>query len=310
MRLSPYFCIHMPPIPRSKYLPHLACLAVSLIYGANFTLAKQIMPLYIQPYGFILMRVTFATIMFWLSGLVVKETIARKDFPRLMACGLFGVALNQLWFFKGLSLTSPINASLLMIMTPILVLVFAVIGKQEQITWRKLIGIVLGTAGASAIILYSDAASNKEASTLGDLYVFLNAASYGTFLVIVKPLMTRYHPFTIIKWVFLFGLIPVIPAGYSQLVAVDWSLFGVSAWLIVIYVLLFTTYLAYALNTYAMRSVEPSVVGYYIYIQPIFATCIALALGSDQLTWIKIVAGLVTFAGVYLATVKPKVKVR
>ncbi len=293
---------------RTQYIPHLALLAVSLIYGANFTLAKQIMPLYIQPYGFILLRVMFATAMFWLSGIFIKETIAKKDFPRLMACGLFGVSLNQLWFFKGLSLTSPINASLLMIVTPILVLVFAVVGKQEQMTLRKFIGIVLGTAGASAIILYSDASSNKEATILGDVYVFLNAASYGTFLVIVKPLMTKYHPFTIIKWVFLFGLIPVIPAGYSELAAVDWALLDTSAWLIVGYVLLFTTYLAYALNTYAMRSVEPSVVGYYIYVQPICATTIALAMGSDHLTWIKIVAGLVTFAGVYLATVKPKGK--
>lgn len=289
---------------RANYLPHMALMAVSLIYGANFTLAKQVMPLYIQPYGFILLRVVFATAMFWLSGLMIKETVARKDFPRLMACGLFGVALNQLWFFKGLSITSPINASLLMIVTPILVLLFAVVGKQEKITWRKLLGIVLGTAGASAIILYSDAATNKEASILGDLYVFLNAAAYGVFLVLVKPLMSRYHPFTVIKWVFFFGLIPVIPMGYDELAMVDWQQLDFTAWLIVGYVLLFTTYLAYGLNVYAMRSVAPSVVGYYIYVQPVCATGIALAMGSDELTWVKVVAGLVTFVGVYLATVK------
>jgi drug/metabolite transporter (DMT)-like permease len=284
----------------------MALMAVSLIYGANFTLAKQVMPLYIQPYGFILLRVVFATAMFWLSGLVIKETVARKDFPRLMACGLFGVALTQLWFFKGLSITSPINASLLMIVTPILVLVFAVVGKQEKITLRKLLGIILGTGGASAIILYSDAATNKEASILGDLFVFLNAAAYGVFLVLVKPLMSRYHPFTVIKWVFLFGLIPVIPMGYGELMLVDWQQLDATAWFIVGYVLLFTTYLAYGLNVYAMRSVAPSVVGYYIYVQPVCATGIALALGSDELTWVKVVAGLVTFVGVYLATVKGK----
>ena len=305
---TPIFAPNMQPTNRSKYLPHAALMAVSLIYGANFTLAKQVMPLYIQPFGFILLRVIFATVMFWLSGLMIKETVARTDIPRLMACGLFGVAINQLFFFKGLNITSPINASLLMIVTPILVLVFAVLGKQEKMSLRKVLGVVLGTGGASAIILFSNAASNKEASMVGDLYVFLNAAAYGTFLVIVKPLMSKYHPFTVIKWVFLFGLIPVLPAGYSELAAVDWSLLDTSAWLIVGYVLLFTTYLAYALNTYAMRSVEPSVVGYYIYVQPICATIIALSLGSDHLTWIKVLAGLVTFAGVYLATTKPTAK--
>lgn len=299
----------MQPTARSKYLPHLALMAVSLIYGANFSLAKQVMPLYILPYGFILLRVVFAVVLFWITGLLVKETVARKDIPRLIACGIFGVAINQLFFFKGLNITSPINASLLMIVTPILVLAFAIVGKQERMTWRKLIGMVLGTAGASAIILYSDAASNKEASVLGDLFVFLNAASYGVYLVIVKPLMGKYHPITVIKWVFLFGLIPVIPAGYSELAAVQWHTMDVSAWLIVGYVLLFTTFFAYGLNVYAMRSVEPSVVGYYIYVQPICATLIALAIGSDHLTWIKIVAGLVTFAGVYLATTKPKATV-
>lgn len=291
---------------RSKYLPHLALMAVSLIYGANFSLAKQVMPLHILPNGFILLRVVFAVVLFWLTGLMVKETIARKDMLRLAASGVFGVAVNQLLFFKGLNITSPINASLLMIVTPILVLAFAILGKQERMTWRKLVGILLGSAGASAIILFSDAATNKEASVLGDLFVFLNAASYGIYLVIVKPLMTKYHPITVIKWVFLFGLIPVVPFGYTELAAVQWENLDVQSWLIVGYVLLFTTYFAYGLNIYAMRSVEPSVVGYYIYVQPICATLIALAIGSDHLTWIKIVAGLVTFAGVYLATTKPK----
>ncbi len=298
----------MSPSNRSKYLPHLALIAVSLIYGANFSLAKQVMPLYIQPFGFILLRVVFAAALFWITGLLVKETIARKDIPRLIACGIFGVAINQLFFFKGLNITSPINASLLMIVTPILVLTFAILGKQERMTFRKLGGIILGTAGAYAIILYSNGASNKEASILGDMFVFLNAASYGTYLVIVKPLMSKYHPITIIKWAFTFGLIIVLPFGYTELTQVAWHTLDISAWLIIGYVLLFTTFFAYGLNVYAIRSVEPSVVSYYIYIQPICATLIALGMGADQLTWIKVVAGLVTFAGVYLATTKPKAK--
>lgn len=299
----------MQPTNRSKYLPHAALMAVSLIYGANFSLAKQVMPLYIMPYGFILLRVLFAVVLFWITGLMVKETVARQDIPRLIACGIFGVAINQLFFFKGLNITSPINASLLMIVTPILVLAFAILGKQERITFRKLVGIMLGTAGASAIILYSNGASNKEASMLGDLFVFLNAASYGTYLVVVKPLMSKYHPITIIKWVFTFGLIAVVPFGYTELTEVAWHTLTASAWFIVGYVLLFTTFFAYGLNVYAIRSVEPSVVSYYIYLQPIFATLIALGIGADQLTWIKVVAGLVTFAGVYLATTKPKAKI-
>lgn len=288
---------------------HLALFSVALIYGANYTIAKEVLDNdYIQPLGFILLRVLSGLILFSLVHfLFIKEKIERKDIGKLILCGLFGVAINQMFFFTGLKLTRPINAALIMTVCPIIVLIVSAIILKEAVTARKLLGIVLGASGAVLLILYGEELSFGKDRILGDIMIFVNATSYGIYLVLVKSLMQKYHPFTVVKWVFSIGILFVFPFGIGELAVVDWSLFKSSTWIAVAYVLIFTTFLAYFLNAYALKMVRASTVSIYIYLQPVLATLVAVLVQSDQLVLQKVVFGLMIFAGVYLVSSKKPV---
>ena len=288
----------------SKIKAHIALFLVALIYGANYTIAKDVLDNeHIKPIGFILMRVITGLILFTIiHTLYVKEKVERKDFFRLILCGLFGVAINQTFFFSGLKLTTPINASLIMTTTPILVLIASSIIIGEKITLRKVLGIVVGCSGAVLLILNGEKINFEKDQILGDLMIFINATSYGIYLVMVKSLMKKYNPITVVKWVFIFGTLFVFPFGYNELTEVQWHTFDLSIWLAIAYVLICTTFLAYLFNAYALKTVNPSVVSIYIYLQPLLATLVALVFAKDNLAMIKVISGALIFLGVYLVS--------
>ncbi|MGB0917466.1 MAG: DMT family transporter [Flavobacteriales bacterium] len=287
-------------------LAHLALIGAQLLYGANYTIAKEAMPEYIQPFGFVLLRCLGATALFWLVGLFIKEKVDKKDIPKLVLGGLFGIAINQLMFFKGLSLTQPINAAVLMISTPIMVLIMAAIIIKERITTQKAIGIGVGMLGTLIILVAGKKLSFSSDTFLGDILIFINATSYGVYLVIISPIMRKYHPITVIKWVFLFGLFMVAPFGYEQFSEIGWSTFPTHVIWAAVYVVIGLSFLAYLFNAVALKYVSPSVVSIYIYLQPIFATVFAISLGKDQLDWIKMLSALLICVGVYLVSAKAK----
>lgn len=287
----------------NKYKAHIALLVSTLIYAGNYTVAKEVMPDYVQPFGFIVMRVITAVTLYWLAHLLlVKEKIEKKDFKRLFLCGMFGVAINQLLFFKGLSLTTPINASLIMTTNPILVLLIAGIVVKETITVYKIAGIVIGAIGAIILILFGENFSFGSKTFLGDLFIFINSMSFGFYLVLVKSLMDKYHPLTVIKWVFLFGSFVVIPVGFEEFNEINFSTIPADIWLCILYVLLGTTFIAYLCNTFALKIANASLVSTYIYFQPLFASIIALMFGKDQITLLKIISSVCIFTGVYLVS--------
>jgi drug/metabolite transporter (DMT)-like permease len=284
-------------------IAHFFLFVVNFIYGANYYIAKTVMPAYIGPSGFILLRVISATLMFFLTALFfAREKIERSDRLRFMLCGLFGIAINQLTFFMGLSLSSPINASIIMTATPVLVLITAAVLLREKVTARKVAGILAGASGALILLTFGKKISFSDDTFAGDLLVFANAISYGVFLVLVKPLMLRYHFLTVMKWVFLCGMFFVFPFGFGELGDVSWKSIPEPGMWAIAYVVIATTFLAYMLNSIGLQTLSPSVVSIYIYLQPLIATVFSLAAGKDQLTLIKIVSALLIFAGVYLVS--------
>jgi drug/metabolite transporter (DMT)-like permease len=290
---------------------HLALLGANLIYGLNYTIAKDVMPDYLQPSGFVLFRVIGALSLFWFTGLLVKgPAVEKKDMGRLVLCGLFGVAVNQLFFFEGLSLTSPINAAIIMVATPILVLIFSSVIVKERITINKVIGILIGIGGATLLILGNGAIAigALRSNPLGDLFIFLNAASYAVYLAMVKALMQKYDPITVIKWVFLWGLVFVMPFGVNQVLNAEWGQIPGNIWLAILFVVLGTTYLAYLLNTIALKAVSPTVTAIYIYLQPLIAAVVALSLGKDEITFVKVASAILIFTGVYMVSRKEGLK--
>ena len=288
---------------------HAALVLVGIIYGANYGIAKLAMPDYLMPFGFILVRVTAATLIFWLlHQFSSSEKInLKRDGWRLALCGFLGVAANQLLFFKGLSLTSPINASLIMTITPVLVLIAGAFLSSERITWQKALGITLGLGGAALLItIRGNNANDSGSSITGDILVFLNATSYGLYLVAVKPLMLRYKSLTVVKWVFSIGWLIIIPFGFQEAIEANWHSFPTSVWLSIGFVIVFTTCVAYLLNAWALTYVNSSVVGIYIYLQPLFASFIAILLKQDSPTGFTALCAVFIFAGVYLVSKKNK----
>lgn len=283
----------------------IAAMTVSIIYGVSFTIAKDVMPSYLKPYGFILIRVFGATVLFWIiSFFVPKEKIQRKDLPRIIAAAFFGVALNMLTFFKGLSYTSPISAAVIMVTAPILVMIFSSIIIKEKIKLRKVFGILLGLFGTSFLILYGKSIGNASNASLGNLLVFINAASYAFYLIIVKKLMDKYNAFAFVKWIYFFGLLMVLPFGWNEYQEVKWSVMPVYILWEIGFVVVFTTFFTYLFNLVSMRELNPTTVAVFIYLQPLFATVFAVSLGKDQLTLVKIVSAVLIFVGVYLVTQK------
>jgi len=297
----------MNPIPdqghflnRNKLVvAHLAAIGANIIFGINYVVAKGIMPDYLAPRVVIFLRVTGAMAIFWVISLIMpKQVVAKHDLLKMFIAAIFGVAINQILFFEGLNLTTPINASVIMVGVPILVLFFAHFIIKERITKNKMIGIVLGFSGSVFLIIQAGNAS-FQGSQLGNLLVFTNAASYALFLVLIKPLMAKYHPLTVMKWVFTFGFVLITPFTLHLVLIADFRIIPTNIWLSIGFVVLFTTVIAYFLNNFSLKVISPTVNSAYIYFQPFLATFVAISFGKDVLTWPEIVAALLIFTGVY-----------
>ncbi|MFI5220542.1 MAG: DMT family transporter [Bacteroidia bacterium] len=286
----------------SNFRAHLSVLTANLIYGANYSIAKKIMPEYIGPFGFIMVRVFFTMILFFIVGLFIKEKIEKKDLKNIILCGLFGIAINQLFFFWGLSKTTPINSALMMTTNPILVLIIARFVLKEIISIQKIAGIITGITGASLLIVFGKTVSLSSETVLGDLMVLTNSLSFAVFLILVKPLMMKYHVVTLMKWVFFFGTFMVFPFGFEESIHARWQDLSFELWLGVIYVVVAVTFIAYFLNIIALRNLSSSVVSFYIYLQPLFATVFSLLLNEGKPNFLQFVAAILIFIGVYLVS--------
>ncbi|MBM6500398.1 DMT family transporter [Flavobacterium macrobrachii] len=283
----------------------LAATLVSIIYGVTFTIAKDVMPKYVEPFGFILMRVGGSMLLFWIiTPFFSTEKIEKQDFPRIIAAAFFGVALNMLTFFKGLSYTSPIMGAVLMVTTPMIVLVLSAILMKERMQNRKIYGLILGLIGTVFLILYGKSVINASNATLGNILVFINAVSYGFYLIIVKKLMDKYNAFAFVKWIYTFGFLMVLPFGWSEFQAVDFTNVPMDIFWKIGFVVVFSTFLTYLLNLVSMRELKPTTVAVFIYLQPLFATIFAVSLGKDDVTWVKLISAVLIFTGVYLVTQK------
>lgn len=290
-----------------NFKAHIALLAVNIFYGANYSIAKISLPAYIHPAGYILLRVAASTLLYVLFLLTMARRgqswkIERSDWLRFILCGITGVAVNQILFFEGLARTSSIHAALILTSNPLLVLVAAAFLIRENITAIKFLGILLGISGAVVLIIYGHEVTLGYGSVKGDSFILLNSMSYAIYLVLIKPLMKKYNPVLAVTWVFFFGMLFTAPFGYRELSQVQWSAMPPNVVASVIYVIVFATFLAYLLNTYALKTMSPAVVSYYIYVQPVIAAIIAAYYAQEKLTWLHLVSCILIFSGVFLVS--------
>ena len=287
-----------------RTLAILAALGATTIYGLNHTIAKGVMPTYVKPFGFIFLRLLGATLLFWgISIFGPKEKLERLDWGRLLVCAFFGMGINMLSFFKGLDLSTPINSAVLITITPILVVILSALFIKENISLQRGIGVFMGLIGALALILFG-AEIRQDASNipLGNLLFIVNATSYGLYLILVKKLLEKYHPFTLMKWMFGIGLIITLPITYSEFTKIQWGQLPMEALGAIAFVIIGTTFLTYLFNVFALTQLKASTVGVFMYLQPLIGIIFAIITGKDYLTLIKFTAIILVLIGVYLVS--------
>ena len=281
-----------------------AALGATLIYALNHTIAKDVMPTYIQGFGFIGIRLIGATIAFWLIGLLMpKQHIDKADRWAFLRAAFFGMAINMLAFFKGLEYSTPINSTVIITTTPIMVFLFSVILLKENIRPKRAIGVLIGFLGALSLVLFSQQApANAPNISLGNFLFIANASTYGLYMIYVKPLSEKYNTIHLLKWLFLIGLLMTMPFTLPELLEVDFQQMPHSVWWRIGFVVLGTTFMTYLLMVYAIRHLRATSLSVFTYLQPIIGIVYAALVGADFMTPVKWIAMSFVLLGVFLVT--------
>lgn len=285
---------------------HIAVIGANVIFGSTYAVVKYITGSVIHPYSLNVVRILVSLFLFW--GLFLfkpgKVKIKREHIPRFLLCALTGVVINQIFYIKGVSLTTTIHSSLLSLATPIFITIIAAWLLREGLTIVKFTGLILGIGGAVMLVLLKDNSHSGSDVLLGDVLVLINAVSYAFYLVMVRPLMAEYSGIQVLRWVFTIGALAILPFGMDHFIATDWSVFSYTHWLALAFVAVGSTFLAYLLNVYGISVIGPSATGAYIYTQPVFAAIIAVVFAGEHFSMVKLMAAVLIFTGVYLANLK------
>jgi drug/metabolite transporter (DMT)-like permease len=288
---------------RVKTWAHISLLVANIIVGINYNVAKAVMPEHIKPFALASLRSLFGVVLFWIASFFIpKETVSKKDLLYLLACSFFGVVINQILFLVGLNLTSPINSSIILATNPIFAFIFAAFILKEKISFLKGGGLAIGLVGVTLLILQNGTPDLASSTFLGDIYVLINCISWAFYTVIIKRMLEKYHPITVMKWIFFFGMFTVVPLGYKQWSTMDWTSISLNGWLGIGFVVVFATFFAYLLISFGLRRLSPTIVSIYVYMQPVIAAYIATIFGQDQITLVMGISAFLIFAGVFFVS--------
>lgn len=290
-----------------KFKGHIAMFSANIAWGLMAPLSKMAMahPA-INSWMLVSFRVIGAAMAFWLFGLFTKrEKVPFADLKLLAVAALLGIILNQGVFILGVSLTSPINASIVTTSLPIVTMLIAAVYLKEPITWLKLGGIVVGASGALTLILSNTTGGNgadQAASLTGIGLCLLSQVSYATYFVLFKNMISRYHPFTLMKWMFLFAALIYLPFNLPQILSTNFSEVPASVLWEIVFVVFGATFFSYLMIPIGQKYLRPTVATMYNNVQPIVATIATVSLGIGTFGWLKAMAIVLVFFGVFLVT--------
>ena len=296
---------------KGKLKGHAALWAANIVWGLNAPIGKSVLqseanPGGISPFALSVYRMVGAALLFWAVSLFFpRERVAPRDIVLLLFASVFGIQLNQMLFLWGLSLTSPIDTSIIATIVPVLTMILATLFRREPITWLKAGGVFLGCAGALILILVSQHGTGHSSSVMGDVLCIVSAVSYATYLTAFRNVIVRYSPVTTMKWMFLFTTLTLVPFTFRHVLDAPafhrevWDFTELGA---IFYVLFGATFLPYLLIPMSLKRIRPTTVSMYNYVQPIVASFIAVMIGQDTLSWQKVLSAVLVFTGVYLVT--------
>lgn len=286
-----------------KLTGHIALFSANIIFGINTPISRTLMPEILSPYTLTFFRLTGGLLIFWIASLFIKkEPVPAKDILMLFFASLFALTLNQLPYFIGLSMTSPIDASIVVTMLPILTMILAAVFIKEPITLMKAVGVLVGASGALLLVFTSHHAHVGQSNFWGNLIIFSAVGSFAIYLTVFKSLIMRYSPITVMKWMFLFGTIVCFPFCYKPLVQTDFSLLTTGTFWRIGYIVIFATFLGYLLLPIGQKVLRPTTLSMYNYVQPIVASMVAVFIGIDTFGFEQGLSGVLVFSGVYIVT--------
>ena len=286
-----------------SYKGHLTMFVVNLIFGLNTPITKSVLSDTLTPYSLYFLRIAGASLLFWIASVFVKENkVSSRDLMMLFLAGMLGVAINQFSFVKGLSMTSPINAAIIVTLTPIITMVLSAIFQKEPITRKKVVGVFIGACGALLLILTSVQVISNAGSAMGNMLCLLSSLSYALYLTAFKKLINRHHPITLMKWMFLFSAIVTLPICWNDIQSIPWQAISTSEYVRIGYVVILATFVTYMLIPVGQKLLRPTTLSMYNYIQPLVASLVAVAIGLDDFGWNTVLAAVLVFCGVYIVT--------
>lgn len=290
----------MVSLPNAK--GHLALLTTTVIFGFNGPFSKILFSTPgFSPYMHMFCRFLGAGTLFWIASIFSpSEKIAKRDWLPLFGASLTGVLFNQGVFAIGISMTSPLNQSLLSTLGPIVTMLLAAFFLKEPITWKKALGVFIGASGAVLLVLGKG--TEGHSSVWGDLICLSATVSYCLYLTFFRRIIIRYSPIALMKWLFLISFVLVLPKTLPDVCCFDWKNQGVVFYSCLFFVVILATFVAYLLLPIAQKKLRPTVVSIYNYGLPVVATSMALILGQDRFTYPKLLAALLVLCGVYLVT--------
>lgn len=285
------------------YAGHLSMFAANVIWGLNAPIGKVVLSSGITALSLTTFRMAGAAAAFWFVSLFMRrEHVTPADMIRLFFAAMFGVILNQGSFIFGLSLTSPIDASIVTTTTPIITMIVAALYLREPVTGKKIAGILIGAVGALTLILGGNGSSGGSSSIAGDLLVLTAQISFAIYLTVFRDIIRKYSPVTVMKWMLTYASVCFIPFSYGDIAAIDLHSLPMRVVWCTLFVVFGATFLSYMLMMTAQRTMRPTLVSMYNYVQPVVATVVAVAAGMDTFGPAKWLAVALVFTGVFIVT--------
>ena len=285
-----------------KLSGHVALFVANLIFGVNIPITRMLMPEHISPYALTFLRFAGGMVLFWIVSFFVKtEKVTSRDKVILLFASLFALTMNQIPFFVGLSMTSPIDASIVVTLLPIVTMLLAALILKEPITKLKAFGVLVGASGALLIVM-NQSGHGHSGNMSGNLIVFIAVTSFALYLTVFKGLIMRYSAITIMKWMFLYATITGLPIFFTSVASTEFAAMNMADYLKIAFVLVFATFIGYLLLPIGQKTLRPTTLSMYNYVQPIMASIVAIFIGIDEFGYTQAMAAVLVFAGVYIVT--------
>lgn len=281
---------------------HIALLITNIIFGLNLPIARSLIPDELSPLSLNFFRMAGAALLFWIASLFIKKTkIPLRDIFLLFLAGMLGICINQTSFIVGFSTVSPVTASLLITLLPVITMLLSFIFMKEPISWMKVVGIAVGASGALLLIL-NNASAHGQNSLKGILLILFSTTCYALYLTLFKRLVSTYHPIHLMKWMFLFSVVISFPICFNDFMSTPIGELNINTYLRIAFVVIMATFVTYLLIPIGQKTVRPTTLSMYNYLQPVIASAIAVMIGMDRFGFENILSAVLVFAGVYIVT--------